>query len=115
MDYPLEHTIDDAQQICIKRIKAGSLFKLVASATFSFFVPLIVFFGILALFGFPTIRVNFRPVVGIQGLLTALIMAPFFSLILSVIVWVAMYFGIRIWGCFAPLTISYVPGNKPKV
>jgi len=58
MDYPLEHTINDSRKIRISRIKAGSLFQVVAFGIFCFFVPLFVFFGILALFGFKTVRVN---------------------------------------------------------
>jgi len=49
MDYPLERTVDDAPKICIRRIKAGSLFKLVAIGVFSVMVPLFVFIGVLVL------------------------------------------------------------------
>ena len=75
MDYPLENTIDDAQKIRIRRIKAGSLFRLVATGVFTVIVPLCVFFGILALFGFDTVHVNRRQVHGVEGLIDALIMA----------------------------------------
>jgi hypothetical protein len=114
MDYPLDHTIDDSQKIRIRRIKAGSLFKLVAVAAFSVFIPLFGFFGILALFGFRTVFVNHHQVYGIEGLIAALIMAPMFSMIISVLGWVALYVGIVIWGHFQPITISYVSADEPK-
>jgi hypothetical protein len=114
MDYPLEHTVDDAQKIRIRRIKAGSLFQLVAAAVFTIIVPLFIFFGILALFGFDTVHVNRRQVHGVEGLIYALIMAPIFSLILSVIGWLILYVGVFIWGHFKPITISYVSADEPK-
>jgi hypothetical protein len=114
MDYPLDHTIDDSQKIRIRRIKAGSLFRLVAAAAFSVFIPLFVFAGILALFGFRTVFVSHHQVYGIEGLIAALIMAPMFSTVVSVIGWVALYLGIFIWGHFKPITISYVSADEPK-
>jgi len=114
MDYPLERTVDDAPKICIRRIKAGSLFKLVAIGVFSVMVPLFVFIGVLALFGFRTVYVNHQQVYGIAGLFAAIVMAPIFSLVFSVFGWIALYVGIRIFGHFKPITISYVSADKPK-
>ncbi len=114
MDYPLDHTIDDSQKIRIRRIKAGSLFRLVAAAAFCVFVPLIVFMGILALFGFRTVLVNHHQVYGIEGLIAALVMAPIFSLMISVLGWAVLYAGIFIWGRFKPITISYVSAEQAK-
>jgi hypothetical protein len=114
MDYPLERTVDDAPKICVKRIKAGSLFILVAAGICSIFIPLFIFFGILALFGCETVHLNGHPVFGIAGLIAALIMAPIFSFIFTVIVWLALYIGIRVCGSFKPFTIRYVADDKPK-
>ena len=114
MDYPLEHTIDDSRKIRIRRIKAGSLFRLVAAAAFSVFIPLYVFLGILALFGFRTIFVNYHQVYGIQGLIAALAMVPIFAMTVSVVGWVGLYVGIGTWGYFKPITISYVSADEPK-
>jgi hypothetical protein len=114
MDYPLEHTIDEPQEIHVRRIKAGSLFKLVAIGVFSVMVPLFIFFGVLALFGFRTVYVNQQQLYGFAGLFAAIVMAPIFSLIFSVLGWVALYIGIRVFGHFKPITISYVSDYKPK-
>ena len=114
MDYPLEHTIDEPQKIRVRRIKAGSLFKLVTIGVFSAIVPLFIFFGVLALFGFRTVYINHRQVYGFEGLIAALIMAPIFSLIFSVLAWIALYIGIFFFGNFKPITISYVSSDEPK-
>ena len=114
MDYPLERTIDDAQKICVRRIKAGSLFILVTASICSVFIPFAIFFGILALFGFETVHVNNQTVVGIAGLVDAIIMAPIFSIIFSAFVWLALYIGIFICGFFKPFTIAYVAVDKSR-
>jgi hypothetical protein len=114
MDYPLERTVDDTPKICVRRIKAGSLFVLVAAGVCSVFIPLFIFFGVLALLGCQTIHVNGHPVFGIAGLIAALFMAPIFSFIFTVIVWLALYIGIRICGSFKPFTIRYVADDTPK-
>ena len=114
MDYPLEHAVDDSTKICVRSIKAGSLFVVVAASICSVFVPLFALVGILAAFGFETVHVNSHPVFGAAGFFTALIMAPVFSLILSIFVWGVLYIGIHIWGSFRPFTISYVSARKTK-
>lgn len=107
--------VTDIAKIRLRRIKAGSLFKLIFLATASVFVPMIVFFGILALFGAKTIMVSGEPVTGIKGLVSALIMAPIFSLLFSLFGWIGAYIGIRIWGYFKPITLEYVPADTETV
>jgi hypothetical protein len=113
-DYPLDHTIDDSPRIRIRRIKAGSLFRLLTAAAYSVCVPWFVLLGILALFGLQTIYLNGRPIYGIEGLIAAFVMALIFSVIASIIGWVVFYVVILIWGHFMPITISYVPADEPK-
>ncbi len=71
-----------------------------------------LFFGILALFGAETVTVSGSSVTGIPGLIAALIMAPLFSVIVSLFGWVGSYFGIRIWGHFKPITLEYAPAAE---
>jgi len=98
-------------KIQLRRIKAGSLFKLVFIACGTIFIPMFVFFGILALFGAQTVTVSNEPVTGIMGLLAALIMAPIFTLLFAAFSWVGAYLGIRMFGYFKPLEIEYVPSE----
>ena len=114
MDYPLEHTVDDSKKIRIRRIKAGSLFRLVTAAVFSVCIPWFILLGLLALFGFHTMFLNYHPVYGIKGFIAALIMAPIVSAIISVFGWFVLYVVILIWGHFMPITISYVSADEPK-
>jgi hypothetical protein len=100
--------------IRFRRITAGSLFKLTTTAMFALLLPLILFCGVLSLFGYRTIQVDLQPVFGLKGLLTSLVMAPIFSLGASVAIWTPLYIGILIWSFFASITIVYVPVDKPK-
>lgn len=66
----------------------------------------------MALFGAKTVTFSGEHVTGFMGLVTALIMAPIFSLIFSLFGWIGTYFGIRIWGHFRPITLEYVPAKE---
>jgi len=104
--------VTGVMKIRLRRIKAGSLFKLVLLASGTIFIPMILFFGVLALFGANTVTLSGKPVTGIMGLVTAVIMAPFFTLFFAVFLWVGAYLGIRLWGFFKPLVIEYVPAEQ---
>lgn len=98
-------------KIRIRRIKAGSLFKLVFIASGTVLMPMFVIFGIMALFGAETVTISNEPVTGIMGLIAALIMAPIFTLIFTIFLWIGAYLGIRLFGYFKPLEIEYVPSE----
>lgn len=107
--------VTNVRKIRLRRIKAGSLFKLVLFSNSAIFVPLIVFFGVLAFFGAKTVALSGEHVTGLKGLITALIMAPFFTLFFSLFAWIGAYIGIRVYGYFRPLELEYVPaGEKPE-
>jgi hypothetical protein len=108
-DTPPSIPIPDIARIRLRRIKAGSLFKLIFLGTASVFIPMFIFFGILALFGAKTVTVSGEHVTGIMGLIAALIMAPLFTLFFSLFGWIGSYIGIRVWGYFKPITLEYVP------
>jgi apolipoprotein N-acyltransferase len=99
-------------KISIKRIKAGSLFKIIALSCFAITLPMFLFFGVLALFGAETVRVGENHMTGVMGLVSALIMAPFFAFFLSLFVWIGAYIGIRIVGSFRPIEVEYIPSEK---
>jgi hypothetical protein len=100
------------QSIQFKRIKAGSLFKFIFIVTASIMIPFLILCGIAAFFGANTVTVNQKYVTGIWGLVSALIMAPIFSVVFAGITWLFAYISIRIIGKFKPFTISYVTDEK---
>jgi hypothetical protein len=104
--------VTGVRRIRLRRIKAGSLFKLVLLSSSAVFIPMIVFFGVLAFFGAKTVTFSGEHVTGMKGLVTALIMAPFFTPFFSLFAWIGAYVGIRVFGCFWPLEIEYVPAEE---
>ncbi|NIG56488.1 hypothetical protein [Chitinophaga sp. Cy-1792] len=63
--------------------------------------PLILFCGILSVFGTKVIYVNGNPVVGINGFISAIFFIPLFSLIMTALSWMLLRFGYFIYGlCF---------------
>ena len=106
--------VTDVRKIRLRRIKAGSLFKLVLLSSSAIFIPMIIFFGVLAFFGAKTVTFSGEHVTGVKGLITALIMAPFFTLFFSLFAWIGAYIGIRVFGYFWPLELEYVPVEERK-
>ena len=104
--------VTNVRKIRLRRIKAGSLFKLVLLTSSAIFMPMIIFFGVLAFFGAKTVSVSGEHVTGLKGLISAVIMAPIFTLVLSLFAWVGAYIGIRAFGSFRPLEIEYVPATE---
>ncbi|MBI2496601.1 MAG: hypothetical protein HYV75_01265 [Opitutae bacterium] len=104
--------VTNVRKIRLRRIKAGSLFKLVLLSSSAIFIPMIVFFGVLAFFGAKTVSFSGEHVTGLKGLITALIMAPFFTIFFSLFAWVGAYIGIRVYGYFWPLELEYVPAEE---
>lgn len=106
--------VDNVRKVRLRRVKAGSLFKLVLLANSSIFIPMIVFFGVLAFFGAQTVTLSGEHVTGVKGLMTALILAPFFTLFFSLFAWIGAYLGIRVFGYFRPFELEYVPAEREE-
>ena len=104
--------VTNGRKIRLRRIKAGSLFKLVLLSSAAVFIPMIIFFGVLAFFGAKTVSLSGEHVTGLKGLITALVMAPFFTIFFSLFAWVGAYIGIRLYGYFWPLELEYVPAEE---
>jgi hypothetical protein len=105
--------VGDTRRISIRRIKSGSVFKLVFASVATVFVPMMLLFGVLAFFGADTVSVSGEHVKGVKGLVASIIMAPIFVVIFSLFGWLGAYIGIRVWGHFSPLILEYVPAPDP--
>lgn len=103
------HPDNPTRTIQFKRIKAGSLFKLILIIIGSLIIPFSILCGVAAFFGAHTVTINQEYATGLSGLIAALIMAPLVSVIFAAIISCFAYAAIRIIGRFKPLSISYVP------
>lgn len=99
----------------IRRIKAGSLFKLIFVVSLSVFVPFFLLCGIAALFGAKTVSVGESHVTGVMGLVSAIIMMPIFAACFGGFAWCFAYLAIRVIGKFSPLTLEYVSVEEEPI
>ncbi len=98
-------------KINAKKIKKGSLFKLILV---SMVVPTGLFFllcGLASVFGSETVKWNNEPVTGINGLFAAIAMYPFFVVILTAILWVGAAIGLWAYSWFKNLELEFVEGK----
>jgi hypothetical protein len=98
----------EERTLLVRRLSTGSVFRIVAAGSFFSLVPLVLFFGILALFGLNTIKWNNKPIYGLSGLLVSpligIIMAAFFTAFGGV----ALAFGLWLYSKFRPLKLQVV-------
>jgi len=91
----------------VKRLTFGTTLKLVG---IGFSTPLLAFFilcGVLAMNGMQTVTVNGKPMTGSAGLIAALIMAPIFWLILSLLMSVTLFVGLWLFSLARPITVQF--------
>ena len=74
-------------------------------------IPMGLFFlicGIAAVFGASTVTLNGEYRIGLQGLVTALVMFPFFIVIASCFTWVGATLGLWMYSLFKEIEIEIV-------
>jgi hypothetical protein len=94
-------------KITAKKIKKSSLFKLFL---IGFGIPCLFFFvgcGIASYFGAETVKWNGEQVIGLKGLIAAILMYPFFTFFFSAFLWLPCVFGLWIYSYFGNLSIEY--------
>ena len=92
--------------LTIRRLRTGSVFRLVAAGVFCSVVPLFIFFGILSAFGLNAIRWNNVPVYGIRGLMSSPFMGLFVAAIFTAFAGIGMTFGLWIYSKIRPLKLQ---------
>ena len=93
--------------ITAQKISKASFFKLnlIAFGIGFFFFFLIC--GVAAIFGAETVKWEGQPVTGINGLLLALAMWPFFTLFITAFLWVFGVFGLWVYSFFKPIKVRF--------
>jgi len=95
-------------KIRIKRLKAGSLFRLLFIGNFMFFIPFSILMGIFSLFGAETVEWNNHPITGIAGLITSPFIGLFITIIFSIFFWAAMFVGLWIYSKFKSIELEFI-------
>lgn len=93
--------------IIAEKISKRSYFKLLFTSLFFGFFFFFLLCGIAAAFGAETVSWNGKLVTGINGLFTAILMWPFFSLFFSCFLWVFGSFGLWLYSLYKPLEVGF--------
>ena len=96
-------------KIIVRRLRGGTLFKLIFIGSLAFFLPFFLLMGVLALFGASTITWNEQPLTGFPGLISSPFMGLLVALPFSTLGWVVIFIGLWIYSRFKPIELEYIP------
>lgn len=99
------------QTIEVRRLRTGSVFRLVAAGAFGSLVPFFIFMGVLAAFGMNSLRWNDEPLYGLKGLLLSPLLGVFAAAIVTAIAGVGFAFGLWLYSKLRPLNLRYIPAH----
>ncbi len=93
--------------ITAKKLTKGSVFKIYFLGLAGGFFVLFLIFGISAIFGAETVKWEGQPITGFMGLVTAMLMWPFFSFFFAGFMWLISILGLWLYSLIRPITISF--------
>ena len=102
--------------ITVKRLRSGTVFKLLLLGNLIFFLPFSLLAGVLSMFGASTISWNGQVVTGLPALLVSPLSGALFALVFSVLGWISVFIGLWIYSAFRPLELEFIPlvgGKSP--
>lgn len=95
------------QNLTIKRLSLGSIFKLTLIGLVVGLLPLMIVFGIMGVFGMETVKWEDEPVTGPAALIAApligLLIAVIFTILLSPVMWLGQW----LYAKYKSVTIRY--------
>ncbi len=92
--------------LTVRRIRTGSVFRIVAAGAFFSIVPFAALMGGFALFGFHTVTWNHEPITGIAGLIASPFIGAFVAAIFAGLFGLLLAFGLWLYSKLRPLTIQ---------
>lgn len=102
------------KQVEVKKVSAGTVYKLFAIGLTVGFLPLFLLFGVLGAFGMEALTWNEQPVTGIKAIFVGPLMALFMSLMFTAIIGSVCALGLWIFSFFKPLSIEFVVSEKDE-
>lgn len=93
--------------VTAEKISKGSYFRLLFTSILLGFFFFFLLCGIAAVFGAQTVSWNGQYVTGVNGLFSAMLMWPFFSLFFSCFLWLFGSFGLWIYSFYKPLRVKF--------
>lgn len=96
------------ETIKVKKISAGTVYKLIAMGLTIGLLPIFLLFGILGAFGMESLTWNEEPVTGIKAIFISPLMAIFMSLLFTAIMGSLTVLGLWILSFFKSISIEFV-------
>ena len=100
--------------ITVKRLRSGSVFKLLIIGNLVFFLPLSRLAGVLSIFGASTITWNDQVVTGLPALQVSPLSGAMFALVVSALGWISVFIGLWGYSAFRPLELEFIPLARGK-
>lgn len=100
------------ETVKVKKISAGTIFKLIATGLTVGFLPIFIICGIMGAFGMDSLTWNEQPVTGIKALFIGPLMAVFMALMFTLIIGSVTVFGLWIFSFFKPVNIEFVVSDE---
>jgi len=91
----------------VHKISKFSLFKLLILGIGCSFFFLFLVFGVAALMGEETVKFDNQPIIGIQGLITSMLIWPIFSLTFSSFIWCFCSLGLWVYSFLGNLNLKF--------
>lgn len=100
-------------EIKVQRLSAGTVFKLAAIGLACSFLPICVFFGVLAAFGAQTITWNGQHLTGLSGLAMSPVIGLMITGIGTLLLGSACAFGLWLYSLVRPMSILVKSAEVP--
>ena len=91
----------------IKKLSAGTIYKLICIGSLVGLFPICLLFGIMGFFGMDTITWNDQPVTGISAIFVGPLIGVFISLIFTALFGSITALGLWLYSYLKPFTIIY--------
>lgn len=95
------------ESLNIKKLSAGSVYKLIFLGSFAAFVPIFFVLGILAYFDLATVSWNAQAFTGFKAIIMSPLMGAFMSLIFTAVFGSIVAFGLWLYAFIRPMNITY--------
>ena len=100
-----ESAMNEDNTLTIRRIRTGSIFRIVATGTFFSITPFFILMGVLAALGMDSLKWNDQPVMGLKALVAAPFMGLFAAAIFTALMGLMLSFGLWLYSRFTTLSI----------
>jgi hypothetical protein len=96
----------ELRSLMVRRIKTGSVFRIVAAASFSSLIPFCILMGIFGFFGFNTLTWNNQPVHGVMAIIASPFIGVFMAILFAGVFGLLSAFGLWLYSKIRPIKIE---------